>query len=187
MITLLIAIWLTMGLWLTWAYIQGKEEAIFTVAKRNSSMGDQHTFWTYQRMVVGGLVVLPLILLGIGYTTVWITIFYAMLLSIASILTFPIIHDGSFFINVNKFDEVDDLSYPDGFWQDKDSKAKFDFTANQRIIMSIMGFLILGFLSIALIFNFAYPKFNVMGLDLLVVAIIIIGFFIYKLRNRKKE
>lgn len=175
--------------WLLWAKEQGTEEGIYTIAKQcnpNKKLVDMHKRWTIQRTFVGIIALIPLIVFSLfENVNIWILLFNLFLLSVALILSFPFIHDGWFFMTCNKFeDEKDEKPYPDGFWQNKDGKAKFDFTVNQRIIMFALSCSVIFFLSLVSVGGlYQYSGMNMMGVDLLIVGIAFVGVIVYFFRN----
>lgn len=173
-------------LWQLYSYSQGSEEGIFVAAKRgnsNEKIGDMHTRWTWQRLIIGSIIIVSQVFIYPLLTT-WTDVFHLYLISAALIMSFPYLHDGYYYITVNKFTaEGYSEPYPKGFYHYKDGKAKNDFTYRQRLIMAIISLLILGWVIFA-DFGFEYWGANMMYVDIVIAGVCLIGVFIYKINSK---
>jgi hypothetical protein len=166
---------------------KGIEEAKLIVAEQNEESvffnRNFHVDWTFQRLLVGLLVLMPTVIIG-GYEhwLIWILILHLMLLTISIILLFPFFHDGSLYSEVNFI--MGKEHYKGGFKGYKDGRAIFDFTWRQRVFMCIVGLVLLLWLVFQPLIT-DYEGINVRNIVLLIVTLIVVGIIVGLIHNEK--
>lgn len=136
-------------LWQMQAFNEGKEEGMFYSCKyksRNKQLRlmDEHTFWTYQRMIIASGFISQYISALWPSGVDWVgKMAMTLMLSVSYILVFSFWHNGSLYTHVNRYrDPGLEIPYPGGWKADQDGKAVFDFPWKIRKLLFIAGWLL---------------------------------------------
>jgi len=177
-------------LWGVWSAFQGAEEGIFVIAKQgNQNPNINHDFhdnWTFQRIIVGMIVVFPYFVYTLmNDVSLWECLFHFEILCASMILLFPFIHDGVYFQTANNYSDPDDrkLPYPKGWKDYKDGKAVFDFAYRQRVRMFIVGCLGGCYLMIQSLWVII-DGFNLRNVQFVIIGVLIVIFVVYQINNK---
>jgi len=137
-------------LWLAWAVFQGQDEA---AGKSNmnligQAMGtEKHTLWTYQRIIVGLIVVSGIFAQSIYLGCIWYySLLHVAIISAILVLSFSFIHNGAYYIfsNMIRGEEGLDLKYT-GWWHNKGANDRdgIEIGIVHRTVMFIFSLFIL--------------------------------------------